>query len=40
VHDKTLPQILFAMLSAGRPTGDVCRLVQAACRAALDPLSR
>jgi AcrR family transcriptional regulator len=29
---------MFAMLRPGRPADDVCRLVQAACRAALEPL--
>ena len=31
---------MFAMLSAGRSAGDVCLLVQSACRAAIDPLWR
>jgi AcrR family transcriptional regulator len=31
---------MFAMLSRGRSAGEVCRLVQSACRAAIDPLSR
>jgi AcrR family transcriptional regulator len=31
---------MFAMLSPGRAGNDVCRLVQAACRAALQPLAR
>jgi AcrR family transcriptional regulator len=30
---------MFAMLSPGRSADDVCRLVQAACRAALEPVS-
>jgi AcrR family transcriptional regulator len=30
----------FAMLSRERAIGEVCRLVQSACRAALEPLSR
>jgi AcrR family transcriptional regulator len=31
---------MFAMLREGRSVDDVCRLVQSACRAALEPLSR
>lgn len=31
---------MFAMLSPGRSADDVCRLLQSACRAALEPLSR
>ena len=31
---------MFAMLNRGRPTSEVCHLVQTACRAAVDPLSR
>lgn len=30
---------MFAMLRPGRSAEDVCRLIQAACRAALDPLA-
>jgi hypothetical protein len=31
---------MFAMLNRGRSTGEVRQLVQTACRAAVDPLSR
>src|SRR6266511_1393725 len=31
---------MFAMLNRGRPTSEVCRLAQTACRAAVSPLSR
>jgi AcrR family transcriptional regulator len=31
---------MFAMLNRGRPTSEVCRLTQTACRAAVSPLSR
>ena len=31
---------MFAMLNRGRPTNEVRRLLQTACRAAVDPLSR
>ncbi|KRR18353.1 transcriptional regulator [Bradyrhizobium lablabi] len=31
---------MFAMLNRGRPTNEVCHLVQTACRAAVEPLSR
>ena len=31
---------MFAMLNRGRPTDEVRRLLQTACRAAVDPLSR
>jgi AcrR family transcriptional regulator len=32
--------VMFAMLSRGRSAGEACQLVQSACRAALDGLSR
>ena len=31
---------MFAMLNRGRPTNEVRRLLQTACRAAVDPLLR